>query len=164
MNKVCQKEVFKWVLTILGFILVAFTIFLYTGVNFMKSCLCMKIVCTVLLAVALVGGIIGIWCCKGEIYCQPDCLSTDIKNCILNYENGVCIIRRDTGFYTVYHYDSLDKAFLNAQNNDILIISDSEIKITEQELSILYARRDDIKNIDIRFVKESSINTIKLKS
>ena len=164
MNKECQKEIFKWVLVILGFILISFTIFLYTGDNLMKSCCIMKIICSGLLAVVLIGGIIGIWCCKGEVCCQSANFSKNTRNYIFEYENGVCIVRKGTGFYTVYQYDSLDKAFLNVQNNDILIIFDSEIKITEQELGILYAKREEVKNINIRFVTTESINTIKLKS
>lgn len=163
MSKECQKEIFRWLLVILIFYLIVFITILHLGDNEMIKFLTTCNVCKMLISIPLIAAFICIWCCKAD-YCKSSAqLAKTSRKCILGYDTGIAVIRNEENSYTVSHYDSIDKAFLNVKNNDILYIFNSEIKITEQELSVLYARRDDLKEISINFVKASSINTVKIK-
>ncbi len=124
---------------------------------------CMQIVCTIMLLVAFVGGILTIWSCKTEDYCPPLNACKNATKNILDCSTDIALVRKGEQSYAVYQYESLDKAFLCAQNGDVIYVFNRDIKISEKALNVLYAKRGDIKNIEIRFANETSLNTIKIK-
>ena len=155
MNKEEQKESFRWLLLILGFLLTAITLLLYVGGDFMKSCCAMKVFCGFMLLLALVAFLVAAIFCESEDSCSPLTVEAHCKNPILNFETDFALCRnneRDKS-YTVWHYDSLDTVLKDVTDGDILYIFDSEISFSKTEMDELAAMQGKINNFTIRFSK-----------
>ena len=155
MGKEEQKESFRWLLVILGFLLMAITLLLYVGGDFMKSCCAVKVICVFMLLLALVAFLVATIFCKSEDCCQPFAGKAQSESTILNFESNFALRRnneRDKS-YTVWHYESLDAVLKNVIDGDILYIFDSEISLSKIELDELAAMQGKINNLKIVFSK-----------
>ncbi len=91
MTKNEQKEGFKFLLVVLGFSVVMISMIIYFEGECMKDC-CLKIVLTIMILIALLSGLIAIWCCTTDQTKCPDlCLQS---NCTVYYDSGFSILRK----------------------------------------------------------------------
>lgn len=146
MTKEGRKETFKGVLLILGFLLISFTLLLYLGGDFMKSCCVVKIICTFMLIVALGGGIIGIWCCTADEDCRTLSMCIEPQNCMINCKDGIVLVKRlSVNSFTIHQYESINDISTDIKTGDVIFIPN--------RVSIDRTFLEKIKNVDyeIRF-------------
>ena len=162
MTREDQKESFKWLLLIFGFLFLAFIFFLYLGGDFMKASCVVKIICISFLLMALTACIICAFCCNPEDSCPSlkDCMLS--KKCNLNCNTGFTLIHGSKKSYTVTNYDSFKEAFEGACDGDVLYVFDDELSISQKQLSELFSKSNEGKKVTLKIMKSEQDLTVHL--
>ncbi len=128
MSKSEQKEVFKWILLTLGFVLISSTLILYFGERCMKYCCVLKFLC-IFMIIGLIACIIAIMCCNpdSEQNCEPLCLCSE--NIVVNSDKGISIVYNEKEakskicYAKFYNESDLDKLLKHLDKNEKIYIS-----------------------------------------
>lgn len=157
MTKNEQKEVFKILLVILASSVVMISMIIYFEGECMKYC-CLKIVFTIMILIALLSGLIAIWCCTPD---QTKCPDLSLKsNCAIYYDSGFSIFREIENGYSVIHYENIGDLLSAVSNGDSIFVYEDKINLDEEEIKVFLKRFENTKKITIKFCSKGKKSKI----
>lgn len=157
MPKNLQKEIFKWLLAILGFITIVFTVFLYLGDTGMKKELYEKIIATIVISLSILALgtlIVGLWV-GAKIKDDSMNLYSIVHNDLtISTTRKIIVINSDSNNNHIDCYDSLGQAIDDITKKSIIYILNGNESIKAEDLQKLVAKQVVIKFINANFVVE----------
>ncbi len=134
---------------------------LYLGDDGMNSCRFMKIVMTTLFGIIsltiIVLSVFAIW----NFPCEK------VERCfgkfrIPMYDTGFVLVHIDSNSESclLQHYDTISKAFSNAEDGDVIYVFNQKNEITSNDLYVLKSFAEKNKSVILKFMETTSTVTI----